>query len=247
MSVSELSDRARVQLAELAVRYSLTDRSVQALTGLVKLLTVDAAAPTSVRGERAVLDDHLADSLVALELEQVRSAGTIADIGSGAGLPGLALAAALPQARVSVVESNARKCAFLERAAAAGGLDNVQVINARAELWRDGAGQADLVTARALAALPVVAEYAAPLLQIGGTLVVWRGARDFEEETAAAAAGRELGLDAAEPLRVSPYPGARHRYLHMMVKVSPTPERFPRRPGVAAKRPLGGWRQARRS
>jgi 16S rRNA (guanine527-N7)-methyltransferase len=94
------------------------------------------------------------------------------------------------------------------------------------------------VTARALAALPVVAEYAAPLLRMGGTLVAWKGRPDPAETADAAAAAAALGLEVVEVVRVKPHPAARHRYLHVLRKVAPTPPRFPRRPGAAAKRPL---------
>jgi 16S rRNA (guanine527-N7)-methyltransferase len=185
-----------------------------------------------------VLDDHLADSLVALELDEVRSAGSIADLGSGPGVPGLPLAIALPQARVFPVESSARKCAFIERAAQTIGLSNVNVVHARAEAWPEGLVRFDLVTARALAALPVVAEYAAPLLRVGGAVVVWRGQRDAGDERAGAEAADELGLSPLAPIAVKPYPGAENRHLHVMLKAKETPARFPRRPGMAVKRPL---------
>ena len=97
----------------------------------------------------------------------------------------------------------------------------------------------DLVTARALAPLEVVVEYAAPLLRIGGTLVVWRGQRDPEREAAAAKAAEIVGIEVGEVLAVQPYPAARNRHLHLMSKVMETPARFPRRPGIAMKRPLG--------
>ena len=120
----------------------------------------------------------MADSLVALDLPAVRDARRIADLGSGAGWPGLALAAALPDARVALVESAIRHCRYLERAVAAGRLENAEVVHARAEEWADGLGAHDVVTARALAALPVLCEYAAPLLADGGVLVAWKGAVD---------------------------------------------------------------------
>ena len=235
MSVPEGDAR----LDQLVERYSLRDGAESSLRALISLLATDAAAPTGVRDRRAVVDDHLADSLVALELDEVGRARTVADIGSGAGVPGLVLAAALPEACVWLIESNGRKCAFLARARAACGLDNARVANARAELWTDGLNRCDLVTSRALAPLPVVAEYAAPLLVIGGASVAWRGARDPEQEAAAARAAVELGLEPRRALKVHPYARARNRYLHLMLKVRATPERFPRRPGVAARRPLG--------
>lgn len=225
-------------MKSLAERYGLNQAQSRQLTALVGLLVSDPLAPTTIRSERAVLDDHLADSLVALELDEVRSALAVADLGSGPGVPGLPLATALPGAEVFLVESVARKCAFLERAVEACGLANVHVVHARAEAWPEGLARFDLVTARALAALPAVAEYAAPLLRLGGALVAWRGRREPRDERAAAQAAAVLGMRAREPIAVEPYPGAMHRHLHLMVKVHDTPSRFPRRPGMAVKRPL---------
>lgn len=235
---------AGARVAKLSERYSLPARAERALRTLVSLLAEDASAPTSVRYEPAVVDDHLADSLVALELDEVRRAKTVADLGSGAGLPGLVLAAALPEAIVWLVESSRRKCAFLQRALTTCGLENAQIANVRAEAWNEGLGSCELVTARALASLPVVAEYAAPLLVVGGALVAWRGARDPREEEAAAQAAAVLGLGPQRVVKVQPYAGAQRRHLHLMLKLGRTPERFPRRIGVAAKRPLGARPQS---
>lgn len=193
-----------------------------------------------------MIDDHLADALVALELEPVRAARSVADLGSGAGVPGLPLAIALPAATVSLVESAARKCEFLERAIAACSVANARAVHARVEAWPDGIESFDLVTARALGPLEVVVEYAAPLLQLGGTLVVWRGQRDAPAESAGARAAAELGLEPAEIVAVRPYPNAQSRHLHLMSKVTPTPRGFPRRPGMAVKRPLGRSDRPRR-
>jgi 16S rRNA (guanine527-N7)-methyltransferase len=234
---------ADARIAELARRYSLPGSATSALGTLVRVVMSDPGAATGLRNEQRVIDDHLADSLVALELRQVRAAKAVADLGSGAGFPGLPLAIARHDASVALIESNARKCRFLERAAGACGLQNVRVVNSRAESWTEGIDSCDLVTARALAPLSVVAEYAAPLLREGGSLVAWRGARDLGAEEAAARAAHELGLEPDQPLRVFPYPAASRRHLRLMWKVRPTPERFPRRAGVAAKRPLGSGRR----
>jgi 16S rRNA (guanine527-N7)-methyltransferase len=192
-----------------------------------------------VRSPAKVLDDHIADSLVALEVEPVRTASSIADLGAGAGLPGLPLAIAVPRAEVALVESNARKCAFLERALEACGIANAHVVRSRIEEWTEASGRYDLVTARALAPLPVVMEYAAPLLCAGGVLLVWRGRRDREAEAAGEKAAQQLGLRVCEPMPVRPYAAAEHRHLHVVLKVQETPPGFPRRAGVARKRPLG--------
>lgn len=94
------------------------------------------------------------------------------------------------------------------------------------------------MTARALAPLAVLVEYAAPLLREGGALVAWKGGRDPAEESAGAIAAERLGLAGGRVLRVEPFEGARDRHLHVLSKVAPTPPGFPRRPGMARKRPL---------
>jgi 16S rRNA (guanine527-N7)-methyltransferase len=247
-SAAHASSVAERKLTSLLARYSLPPATGLAFGALLELLAADPLAPTTVRDPARAVDEHLADSLVALEFEPVRNATAIADLGSGAGFPGLALALALPAAEVSLVESNARRCGFIERARSACGAANVTVVNARAEAWPDGLGGFDLVTARALAAPAVVAEYAAPLLRIGGALVIWRGRRDPAAERSAEGAAAELGLELFAPVRVKPFEGAERRYLHLMSKVSQTPARFPRRTGMATKRPLGAGesRPARR-
>jgi 16S rRNA (guanine527-N7)-methyltransferase len=181
---------------------------------------------------------HVADSLVALELGAVREARRIADLGSGAGFPGLALAIALPDTHVALVESVARKGAFLERAARELDLPNVTVVTARTESWPAGLDAHDLVTARALAPLGVVLEYAAPLLTAGGTAVAWKGGVDPAEHADADAAAAALGLSAPRPHAVTPYDDAGERALYLSSKVRPTPPGFPRRAGMARKRPF---------
>lgn len=227
------------RVAALVRRYELPDSASERLLTLVRLLERDARAPTALRDPLVAIDDHLADSLVALELEPARSASAVADLGAGAGFPGLPLAIARPTAHVTLVEGNARKCAFIRSAVAACALSNATGVNARVEDWREGLEAFDLVSARALASLAVVAEYAAPLMRMGGALIVWRGRRDRAAEAVGARAAYELGLEPHAELRVKPYSGAEHRHLHLMVKVAETPARFPRRPGMARKRPLG--------
>jgi 16S rRNA (guanine527-N7)-methyltransferase len=201
------------------------------LNAVLATLESDEHAPTAIRGRDEAARSHVADSLVALELEAVRGASRIADLGSGAGFPGLALAIALPPAEVFLVESQRRKCEFLERICTAAGVENAHVVCSRAEEWSEGAVRNDVVVARALAPQTVVLEYAAPLLRIGGTLVDWRGRRDPSAERAAEQAADLLGLHRQEIRRVTPFEDA---------KTAETPSRFPRRAGMARKRPLAG-------
>jgi 16S rRNA (guanine527-N7)-methyltransferase len=224
-----------VKLSDVAPAWA-----VEPLTRVLELQASDPTASTTVRDIDAAIERHVADSLSALALPYVAQARRIADIGSGAGWPGLALAAALPDATVALVESQSRHCRYLERAVEASGLTNVTVVHARAEAWPAGIGAHDLVTARALASLPVLCEYAAPLLAEGGHLVAWKGAVPDDEAAAGAAAAQLLGLSPLPVVAVVPYPGARDHTLHPFCKIAPTPARFPRRPGMAAKRPLAG-------
>lgn len=231
--------RTDLALSALVARFGLPVELRPGFAALLSLLAEDRLAPTAIRGAGEALRDHLADALVALEIPEVREAGTIADLGAGAGVPGLPLAIARPDATVFLVESNRRKCAFIARAAEAAGATNAVVVPERVESWREGIGRCDVVTARALAPLPIVAEYAAPLLREGGALIAWRGRVEPHEEVAGAAVAAQLGLRYEAPIPVRPHPEAAHRHLQRLVKVAPTPDRFPRRPGMARKRPLG--------
>lgn len=226
-------------IEELVGRWALPPCAGDQLQVLLDLLAQDPAAPSALRDRERVLEDHLADALVALALEPVRAAATVADIGSGAGVPGLPLAIAKPEAEFALVESNRRKCSFIARATAACKVHNVEVVNARAEAWASGDRRFELVTARALGPLAVVVEYAAPLLVQGGRLIVWRGGRDTAAEAAAIAAAQQLGMAAVAIEPVQPYAGTKRRHLHVFAKRDPTPSGFPRRPGAALKRPLG--------
>jgi len=233
-----MTARSHRRLVALGHRFDLPDGAVASLDALLDLLARDPTAPTTITDPAVAADAHVADALVALELEAVRGARDIADIGSGAGFPGLALAVALPDARVSLVEAGSKKCAFLERAARAMGLSNVDVVAMRAEEWDAGIGRCDLVTARAVAPLNVLVEYAAPLLAEGGALVAWKGRRDAGEEHDGAAAAAATGLKPVAVRPVEPWDGAEHLHLHLYLKVGLTPNRYPRRPGIARKKPI---------
>ncbi|MFI4990421.1 MAG: 16S rRNA (guanine(527)-N(7))-methyltransferase RsmG [Solirubrobacterales bacterium] len=211
-----------------------------ALGRVLEVLEQDEHAPTTVRDPREAAERHLADSLAGLDIDLIKDGRDLADLGAGAGFPGVALAVALPRVNVRLVESQRRKCEFLARMLAAAEIENASVVCARAEEWQEGLDGNDVVLARALAPQPVVLEYAAPLLRSGGALVDWRGRRDAQEEQAAVQAARELGMELREIRRVRPFAGATDRHLHVWVKTAETPERFPRRAGMARKRPLGG-------
>jgi 16S rRNA (guanine527-N7)-methyltransferase len=211
------------------------------LQALLKLLGSDPAAPVSASTRPRAREVHIADSLSGLGFEQLRVAGRVADLGSGAGLPGLVLAAELPGARVDLIESVSRKAEFLRLAIARMELENAEVVPERAEARSAAAGREayDALSARAVGSLATLAELASPLLRKGGHLLAWKGARDPEEEAQLRRALPHLAMEVVEVRPVTPYPGSRDRHIHLLRKNGPTPNELPRRDGLAAKRPFG--------
>ena len=225
------------RLAELAVEYRLPAEATTKLRTLLAALG-HPEAPTTVRDPSHGVDVHIADSLSGLPVIDAENPKAIADLGAGAGLPSLVIAAARPAIQVTAVEGVKRKAAFIRSTAEAMQLTNVDVVALRAEEWREGLGRCDVVCARALAAMPVLLEYAAPLLREGGAMVAWKGTIDETEAADATVAAAELGLAAESVLPVRPFAGSERRTLHVYRKVMETPTRYPRRPGIATKRPL---------
>ncbi len=172
---------------------------------------------------------HVADALTALPF---LGEGPVVDVGSGGGSPGFPLAAARPDLRFDLLEATGKKCAFLRRWAAE--LPNAAVVCARAEEHAAGDGRDAYGTAlaRALAPLPVAVEWCLPLVRPGGRLVLYAGDEDLD---AASAAARDVAGELRETVIV---PDTDRRRLVVFEKTGPTPERFPRRPGIARKRPL---------
>jgi 16S rRNA (guanine527-N7)-methyltransferase len=222
----------------------------EALREVLGLLARDRAAPTAVRDPGEAWRVHVADSLAGLEVEALSKSRAIADVGAGAGFPGLALAVALPGSRVDLIESVGRKCEFMRRAIEAAGIENARVICARSEAWSSrpppagGREAYDAVTARAVGRLATLAELASPLLLEGGTLVAWKGRRRRDEELEAERAVPRLAMSPIAVVPVGPYAGSRHRHLHVMAKIGPTPPGLPRRAGMAKKRPFGSGRRS---
>jgi len=176
---------------------------------------------TSVRDLEEARRLHLDGSLAALATVRGLE-GPIVDVGSGGGAPGIPLAAALPEREVTLLESSRRKCAFLERWA--GEFPNVRVVCSRAE--EQPVDTFGVAVAKALALPPVAAEWCLPLVAPGGAVVLFVGPSAEREQVAAVA--EQLAAEVVE----SP-PG-----LLVLRKVGPTPPGFPRRPGIARKRPL---------
>jgi 16S rRNA (guanine527-N7)-methyltransferase len=174
---------------------------------------------------RVLVDDALA---AAGHVED----GPVVDVGSGGGSPGIPVALMRQELRVDLLESQRRKCDFLEQAARE--LANVSVVCARAEEHGRGAGRDAYGTAlaQALAPVPVALEWCLPLVRAGGRVILLAGEVDLD---AAAAVSEAVG---GGPPALVALPGSERRGLLVVPKVDATPERFPRRPGAARKRPL---------
>jgi 16S rRNA (guanine527-N7)-methyltransferase len=220
---------------------SLDPQQRAALEAVLALLAEERASVSSVTEPSRAWRVHVADSLTGLEIGALREARKIADIGSGAGFPGIPLAVALRRARVDMIESIGRKCEFIRSAIEAAGIRNAAVLDARSEeiAIGDRRDSYDAVTARAVGRLSTLAELASPLLHEDGVLVAWKGRRDPDEEDQLARAADQLAMHPEQILDVGDRAGSRHRHLHVLRKLGPTPDDLPRRAGMAKKRPRG--------
>ena len=188
-----------------------------------------------------ILVHHFLDSLSALCGSEARQGDKVLDLGSGAGMPGLVLAIAAPEAEYVLLDSSRKKAKFLNSTSRLLWLGSVEVVCGRAEeagrekRLREGF---DLVVARAVAPLATLVEYALPFLKTGGRLVALRGPKAKTEVAEAEKAIRELKGGAPEILVIEvPYLDA-ERQLVIIEKTGVTPDRYPRRTGVPLKRPL---------
>ena len=237
---------ARIELERL-----LADRPVDLPPGFADaaerfvalLLTANRRTNlTRVTEPSAVARLHLLDSLSALPLiDGLGRGGRSLDLGSGGGVPGLVLALARPERQWLLVDSVRKKADLLRDFVSVLGIGNVEVVAERAEVLghdQDHRESHDLVAARACATLPVLAEYALPLLAIGGTLVAWKGPLSADELRAGEGSADALGGSTPRVLPSGYDELGEHRFV-VIAKERPTPARYPRRPGEPGRHPLG--------
>jgi 16S rRNA (guanine527-N7)-methyltransferase len=196
---------------------------------------------TRVVEPAAVARLHLLDSLAALPIIDAMAPRRACDLGSGGGVPGLVLAVARPEIHWTLVDSVRKKADAMRSFADGMQLPNVSIVAERAEAmgrvlrYREAF---DLVTARACASLPVLVEYALPLVRVGGSVLAWKGPISDDELSTGATAAAELGGGEPSLLPTAFDALGDHRFV-VVPKDRPTPDRFPRRPGEASRRPLG--------
>jgi 16S rRNA (guanine527-N7)-methyltransferase len=237
---TELLER---QLSEWGLSIDTGARKLVADYALI-LSGYDKANVIGTREPTEILQGHVLDSLSCLLFVPLRTAGKVADIGSGGGLPGIPLAAALPNTEVMLFESVSKKADFLRYAVERLQLRNVGVVNSRIEeAAREEAhrGAYDVCVVRALARLSVVAEYSLPLLRTGGYVIAMKGREDEEERAEGERASALLGGRLCEEITVTQVAGVeqKERRLVVLEKVGDTPDLYPRKTGTPAKAPLG--------
>ena len=198
-------------------------------------------------GWETLVERHFLESLSAVDalpnglLNDLADGAAFADVGSGAGLPGIPLAIAFPNARGVLLDSRARKVEFLQSAIGRLGLDNLRAVHGRAEdLGRraDMRERFDFVFARAVAKAPTLLELALPLCRVGGRAIFHKTESADAELRSAERAAAEMGGSAiTRAVPYSPDPNSR-RILAIVDKIKPTPRRYPRQPGVPGRRPV---------
>jgi len=236
-------DRELARAAESLFQLQLSAGQLQAFSLYARELLAwnQRINLTSITAPHEIEVKHFLDSLSCLLALKPRAGDSLVDVGSGAGFPGIPLKIACPQLRVVLVESIGKKVEFCRRMVQLLGLEGIEVIQARAEqLGRDPKyrGQHDWAVARAVARLPVLLEYLLPLVRLGGVAIAQKGESGPAEAESAQAALQALGGELRQVIPVK-LPGAGEaRYLIVVGKISETPAKYPRRPGIATKRPI---------
>ena len=196
---------------------------------------------TAIRDGDGILAKHIIDSLHAAKVIEdlgVTEGDRLCDVGSGGGFPALPVAAALPDVTVLAVDATAKKCRYIEETALSAGLTNVTALCARVEEAADLRESFGYVTARAVAALPVLCELCAPLVKVGGYFLAMKGEKVDEEIADAAHCAAEVGLELCDRVTYSLPSGGDHRTIAVYRKVRQTPAKYPREYRVIVKKPL---------
>jgi len=232
-----------VQEAQALFNVHLTGRQVIALTTYERELIEwnQKFNLTAIRDEKGIRTKHFLDSFSCVLAWKANPPTNLIDVGTGAGFPGIPLKIIYPNTKVTLVESVGKKAMFCQHVVRLLGLEDVEVINARAEYlgqMREHREQYEWGIARAVANMRVLSEYLLPLIQVGGKMLAQKGESGPAEVHSAEKAIKLLGGEVRQLLSVT-LPGVvDERHLVLVDKVAATPPGFPRKPGVPAKKPL---------
>jgi len=196
---------------------------------------------TAITDEEGVRVRHFLDSLSIAKADPLKAGARLIDVGTGAGFPGLALKIVYPEVQVTLLEATGKKIAFLEHVIQQLGLHGVETLHARAVdagQLPDQRGAYDVVTARAVARLPVLLEYLLPLAKIGGRCIAMKGKTAEEEARDSEKALRVLGGKLREIIPIT-LPGIdESHHLVVVEKIAATPRQYPRKPGIPTRKPI---------
>lgn len=194
---------------------------------------------TAITDENRFVREHIVDSASILRLAELSDVQTVCDVGTGAGFPGVVIAALRPDCQVTLIDSLAKRLKVIQELAGKAGIENISLVHARAE----DAGHMpelreafDMVTARAVASLPVLAEYCVPLVRKGGSFIAYKTESSLGEVEESKRAANILGVGDMNILDAG-VPGTDHVFV-VMKKTGKTPEKYPRKAGDPARKPL---------
>ncbi len=196
---------------------------------------------TAITGIEAIEIRHFLDSLSLLSALDIPHGARLIDVGTGGGFPGVPLKIVRPDLQLTLLEATGKKIAFLQHLVSVLQLAKVEFLNARAEeagQMPDQRESYDFVVARAVARMPILAEYLLPLARIGGLCVAMKGESAEREANEAANALRILGGRVSQIVPIQLPNVAEQHHLVLIEKISPTPRAYPRKPGMPAKKPL---------
>lgn len=237
---NKLQNRIKAALAEAGIEAddSVCGKLAVYMTGVLE--RNERINLTAITDEEQFVCQHIVDSTAMIRVPGYEEALSVCDVGTGAGFPGIVLAALSPDKEITLIDSLAKRLNVIEELAGEAGVENIRLIHSRAEDAGhiEGVREAfDIVTARAVAALPVLAELCVPLVRKGGSFIAFKAGTDIDKEVKESKhAANILGVSSTT-IQDAGVPGMNHVFV-VMKKTGKTPAKYPRKAGDPARNPL---------